>query len=130
MRIRKKAPKPSAKRPPLYFLGYRGTRPMSEELVLWYDQAYGGPLRIIHEDQAPDSWQVSHGPWSAHVVIPLPPTHTVGLVDQLAWEHDLEELQGVVGLRGLRVDVQYEDDNTPQSPPLSSITDQQLLKGK
>src|SRR6476620_4295711 len=88
MRIRKKAPKPSAKRPPLYFLGYRGTRPMSEELVLWYDQAYGGPLKIVHEDQAPDSWQVSHGPWSAHVVIPLPSTHTVGLVDQLAWEHD------------------------------------------
>src|SRR4030095_15079610 len=88
MRIRKKAPKPSAKRPPLYFLGYRGTRPMSEQLVLWYDQAYGGPLRITHEDQSPDAWQVSHGPWSAHVVIPLPPTHTVGLVDQLAWEHD------------------------------------------
>jgi hypothetical protein len=88
MRIKKKAPKPSAKRPPLYFLGYRGTRPMSEEVALWYDQAYGGPLRIVHEDQAPDSWQVTHGPWSAHVVIPLPPTHTVGLVDQLAWEHD------------------------------------------
>jgi len=88
MRIRKKAPKPSAKRPPLYFLGYRGTRPMSEEVALWYDQAYGGPLKIVHEDQAPDSWQVSHGPWSAHVVIPLPSTHTVGLVDQLAWEHD------------------------------------------
>ena len=44
--------------------------------------------------------------------------------------HDLEELQGVVGLRGLRVDVQYEDDNTPQNPPLSSMTDEQLLKGK
>ena len=88
MRIKKKAPKPSAKRPPLYFLGYRGTRPMSEEVALWYDQAYGGPLRIVHEDQAPDSWQVSHGPWSAHVVIPLPSTHTVGLADQLSWEHD------------------------------------------
>ncbi len=44
--------------------------------------------------------------------------------------HDLEELQGVVGLKGLRVDVQYEDDNTVQSPPLSSMTDEQLLKGK
>jgi len=44
--------------------------------------------------------------------------------------HDLEELQGVVGLRGLRVDVQYEDDNTIQNPPLSSMTDEQLLKGK
>ena len=44
--------------------------------------------------------------------------------------HDLEELQGVVGLKGLRVDVQYEDDNTVQNPPLSSMTDEQLLKGK
>lgn len=43
--------------------------------------------------------------------------------------HDLEELQGVVGLRGLRVDVQYEDDPI-QNPPLSSMTDEQLLKGK
>ena len=42
--------------------------------------------------------------------------------------HDLEDLQGVVGLKGLRVDVQYDD--TVTTPPLSNITDQQLLKGK
>lgn len=88
MRIKKKAPKPSAKRPPLYFLGFRGSRPMPEELRLWYDGAYGGPLRIVQEDQAPDSWQVSHGAWNAHVVMPLPPTHTAGLTDQLSWDHD------------------------------------------
>jgi len=44
--------------------------------------------------------------------------------------HDLEELQGVVGLKGLRVDVQYEDDNVFKNPPLSSITDEHLIKGK
>ena len=88
MRIKKKSPKPSAKRPPLYFLGYRGARPMPEELTLWYDQAYGGPLKIVAESETPDSWHVSHGPWSAHVVIPLPSTHTAGLVDHLSWEHD------------------------------------------
>ncbi|HKC35885.1 MAG TPA: hypothetical protein VKB95_07470 [Chitinophagaceae bacterium] len=45
--------------------------------------------------------------------------------------HDLEELQGVVGLKGLRVDVQYEDDTAnAKYPPLSSVTDEQLLKGK
>ncbi len=44
--------------------------------------------------------------------------------------HDLEELQGVVGLKGLRVDVQYEDDTVFKNPPLSSVTDEQLLKGK
>ena len=42
--------------------------------------------------------------------------------------HDLEELQGVVGLKGLRVDVQFEDDSA-WSPPLSSITDEHLIKG-
>ena len=88
MRIKKKSPKPSAKRPPLYFLGFRGSRPMPEELTLWYDQAYGGPLKIVQEGQSPDSWQVRHGAWSAHVVIPLPPTHTAGLADHLSWEHD------------------------------------------
>jgi hypothetical protein len=88
MRIKKKAPKPSSKRPPLYFIGYRGARPMSEEIMLWYDGAYGGPLKLTQENGAPDSWHVSHGPWSAHVVIPLPATHTAELAGQLSWEHD------------------------------------------
>ena len=88
MRIKKKSAKPSSKRPPLYFIGYRGARPMSEELVLWFDRAYGGPLRISQEESAPDSWHVHRGPWSAHVVIPLPSTHTAGLAEQLSWEHD------------------------------------------
>ena len=88
MRIKKKAPKPSSKRPPLYFVGYRGVRPTSEELVLWYDAAYGGPLQVSAQDGAPDSWQVSHGSWSAHVLIPLPDTQSAGLVEQLSWEHD------------------------------------------
>lgn len=44
--------------------------------------------------------------------------------------HDLEELQGVVGLKGLRVDVQYDDDVASKAPALSSITDEHLLKGK
>jgi hypothetical protein len=88
MRIKKKAPKPSSKRPPLYFIGYRGTRPMPDELTLWYDRTYGGPLKITLENDVPDAWHVTHGPWSAHVVMPLPSTHTAGLTDQLSWEHD------------------------------------------
>jgi len=43
--------------------------------------------------------------------------------------HDLEELQGVVGLKGLRVDVQFEED-IARNPPLSSITDEHLIKGR
>ena len=44
--------------------------------------------------------------------------------------HDLEELQGVVGLKGLRVDIQYDEETLPKNPPLSSMTDEQLLRGK
>jgi len=45
--------------------------------------------------------------------------------------HDLEELQGVVGLKGLRVDIQYEEVQSKDSKPeLSSTTDEQLLKGE
>lgn len=45
--------------------------------------------------------------------------------------HDLEDLQGVVGLKGLRVDVMLEEDIKPATTPeLSSTTDAQLLKEK
>jgi hypothetical protein len=43
--------------------------------------------------------------------------------------YDLEELQGVVGLRGLRADIQYEEEKADKKPQLSSTTDEQLLKG-
>jgi len=88
MRIKKKAPKPSSKRPPLYFIGYRGTAPATDELTIWYDREYGGPLVIRPETGAPESWQATHGPWSAHVVMPLPATHTADIVKNMAWEHD------------------------------------------
>ena len=41
MRIKKKSSKPSSKRPPLYFIGYRGTAPQPDELKSWYDLEYG-----------------------------------------------------------------------------------------
>jgi hypothetical protein len=88
MRIRKKAPKPSAKRPPLYFIGYRGTVPATEELRIWYEREYGGPLTVRHESGSPESWQAGQGPWSAHVVMPLPATHVSELIQRLAWEHE------------------------------------------
>jgi hypothetical protein len=88
MRIKKKAPKPSSKRPPLYFIGYRGAAPGFGELKTWYDVEYGGPLTIRSEEGAPESWHAGHGPWSGHVVIPLPATTTAGFKEQLAWEHE------------------------------------------
>src|SRR5262245_22718719 len=88
MRIRKKTPKPSARRPPLYFIGYRGAVPAPGELKTWYDLEYGGPLTLRAEEQASESWHAAHGPWTAHIVIPLPATHIEGLKEKLAWEHE------------------------------------------
>ena len=89
MRIKKKSPKPSSRRPPLYFIGYRGTAPALDELTSWYDREYGGPLKLRSEPEAPESWHAMHGPWTAHIVMPLPTTHTAGLKETLAWEHEL-----------------------------------------
>lgn len=89
MRIRKKAPKPSSKRPPLYFIGYRGTAPATDELKIQYEREYGGPLTVRHEAGSSESWQATHGPWSAHVVMPLPMSHVADVMKQLAWEHDV-----------------------------------------
>jgi len=89
MRIRKKTPKPSAKRPPLYFIGYRGTAPATDELKMLYEREYGVPLAIRHEEGSAESWQATHGPWSAHVVMPLPKSHVAEVMKQLSWEHDL-----------------------------------------
>jgi len=89
MRIKKKSSKPSSKRPPLYFIGYRGTAPQADELKTWYDLEYGGPLTVRMEEDASESWQATHGPWTAHIVIPLPATHQAGFKEQLAWEHEL-----------------------------------------
>jgi len=88
LRIKKKGPKPSSKRPPLYFIGYRGSAPGIGELKTWYDLEYHGPLSIRTEEEAPESWRLGHGPWTAHVVIPLPASHQAGFKDQLAWEHE------------------------------------------
>ena len=89
MRILKKSPKPSSKRPPLYFIGYRGTAPATDELKIWYEREYGAPLTIRHEEGSPESWQATQGPWAAHVVMPLPMTHVAEVMKHLAWEHDV-----------------------------------------
>jgi hypothetical protein len=89
MRIRKKAPKPSSKRPPLYFIGYRGAAPATDEVRSLYEREYGAPLAVRHEEGSAESWQATHGPWSAHIVMPLPMSHVADVMKQLAWEHDL-----------------------------------------
>jgi hypothetical protein len=42
-------------------------------------------------------------------------------------KHDLEELQGVIGLRALRVVVNFDDLTAEKKVELSNITSQQLL---
>lgn len=89
MRIRKKTSRPSAKRPPLYFIGYRGSVPGTDEVRIQYEREFGGPLTIRHEADSSESWQATHGPWSVHVVMPLPMSHVADVMKQLAWEHEL-----------------------------------------
>jgi hypothetical protein len=89
MRIRKKTAKPSAKRPPLYFIGYRGIAPSTDELKIWYEREYGGPLAVRHEAGLPESRHAAHGPWSAQVMMPLPPSQVADVMKQLVWEHDV-----------------------------------------
>src|SRR5262249_55801790 len=85
----KKAPKPSAKRPPLYFIGYRGTTPALDELTAWYDQEYGGPPKLRSEGEGPEAWPATPRPLAAPVSMPPPPAPTAGVEEPLAWEHDL-----------------------------------------
>jgi hypothetical protein len=72
----------------LYFIGYHGVAPRPDELKTWYDLEYGGPLAVRSESGASESWHATHGPWTAHAVMPLPASHAADMMKQLAWEHD------------------------------------------
>lgn len=86
MKIRKKAPKPSPAKPPLYVIGYRGMPPSLGELKVWYDLHYGGPLTWL-EPVAEGRASASHGPWRAHVITSLPNTETAQWQQVLSWDH-------------------------------------------
>ena len=42
---------------------------------------------MLFRSDAPESWQAGHGPWTAHLVMPLPATHVAHMAEQLVWEH-------------------------------------------
>jgi len=86
MKIRKKSPKPAPAKLPLYVIGYRGIPPSLDELTVWYDVHYGGPLLWTdrHEDGRASA---THGPWRAHVLTGLPETEAVHWQSVLTWEH-------------------------------------------
>ncbi len=85
MKIRKKAPKPAPAKPPLYVIGYRGTPPSLDELTIWYDLQYGGPLTWA--DRAEGRGIASHGPWRAHVLTNLPTSDAAQWQQVLSWDH-------------------------------------------
>lgn len=87
MRIKRKAPKPSARKPALYIVGYTFTSPSREALRAWYDLEYGGPLKITVDPASQERWTITHGPWATHVTLPLPPQDAHSLREGLAWEH-------------------------------------------
>lgn len=86
MKIRKKAPKPAPAKPPLYVVGYRGMPPSLDELKIWYDLQYGGPLTWLERAEEGRA-SASHGPWRAHVLTSLPDATAAEWQPVLSWDH-------------------------------------------
>ena len=86
MRIRKKTPKPAPAKPPLYLIGYSFSAPSPDELKIWYDLDYGGPLSLAPGNR-PGVLSASHGPWHAGLTISLPAEEAGALLETVAWEH-------------------------------------------
>ena len=86
MKIRKKASKPAPAKPPLYLVGYRGAPPSLDELKIWYDLQYGGPLICLEHD-AGGRVTANHGPWQAHLLTSIPPSEAAQWQPVLSWDH-------------------------------------------
>lgn len=94
MKIRKKAPKAAKSGLPLYVIGFSFTAPSFDELKVWFDLEYGGPLRY---EPAPPSnrptpdgsvltW-ATHATWRAAVHGPVSDGQTSEWASHLAWSH-------------------------------------------
>jgi len=86
MKIRKKIPKAASSKPPLFLIGYSFTAPEPEELRIWFDVHYGGPLALQPEG-APGTWSAKHGPWSARIELSLASDERDTLSGHTAWDH-------------------------------------------
>ena len=91
MKIRRKAAKLPPSAPPLYIVGYRGSSPAPEELAIWFDVEYGGPLRLQADSGpslgAPPQFRAVHGPWEAAIRLLLPAADAEAWKESLAWGH-------------------------------------------
>ena len=86
MRIRKKTPKPVSAKPPLYVIGYSFSAPSSDELKIWYDLEYGGPLTLQPGTRL-GALSAVHGPWNAWLTISLSTEEAKPLSQSTAWDH-------------------------------------------
>ncbi len=94
MKIRKKAQKTAKSGLPLYVVGFSFTAPSFDEVKVWFDLEYGGPLKYdpppSPNQPAADldhlTWAI-HGPWRAAVQGPLPEATASEWRAQLAWGH-------------------------------------------
>lgn len=86
MKIRKKAPKPAPTKPPLYLVGYRGGPPSIDELKIWYDLQYGGPLTYL-DREAGGRVNANHGPWRTQVLTSLAAADITQWRPMLSWDH-------------------------------------------
>jgi hypothetical protein len=86
VRIRKKTPKSVPAKPPLYVIGYSFSAPSSDELKIWYDLEYGGPL-TLQAGSRPGLLSASHGPWHGWLTISLTAEETGPLTQTAAWDH-------------------------------------------
>ncbi|TAJ08301.1 MAG: hypothetical protein EPO61_09340 [Nitrospirae bacterium] len=91
MKIRRKAAKLPPSAPPLYIVGYRSSPPPPEELAIWFNLEYGGPLRL-QADPGPSlggssQLRAAHGPWEAAIRLLLPAADAEAWQESLAWGH-------------------------------------------
>lgn len=86
MKIRKKIPKSASSKPPLFLIGYSFTAPAPEELKIWFDVHYGGPLTLEPEGVT-GVWSAKHGPWSARMRLSLASDERETLSRHTTWDH-------------------------------------------
>ncbi len=86
MKIRKKIPKAASSKPPLFLIGYSFTAPAPEELRIWFDVQYGGPLTLAPEGTT-GVWSAKHGPWSARIRLSLASDEREAVSQHTVWDH-------------------------------------------
>jgi hypothetical protein len=92
LKIRRKPPKPSRSKPPLYIIGF-STCPEPAELRTWFDLEYGGLIsftdRAIGDDLDSPTLAAAHGPWSAWIQLSLPFAQAESWQHRLSWQHSV-----------------------------------------